>query len=208
VATGVETLRRGDPAALKPAVSRLRELIAAYGITHVVLGYPRHMDGRPSPRCEKTEAFAEKLKRNFKRLTVEFWDERLSTQAVSRVIDAARHIDEMAAVYILQGYLDYKNTRENEMDEKLIMCDDEGNEQAFDVLATKESNGIVYLLAAESDEGDEGDGDESEVLHFKSIATEGEEMVFELVEEDHEDFELVLELFEAVYDELDIIIEE
>jgi putative Holliday junction resolvase len=209
VATGVETLRRCDPAALRPNLERLRELIAEYGITHVIVGNPLHMDGTPSARSEKTAAFAEKLKRNFKRIETKLWDERLSTQAVARVIGSASHVDEMAAVYILQGYLDYINTRENEMDERIVMTDEDGSELSFDVLATKESGGVIYMLAVETapEGGDEAE-DEAEILHFKCIATEDEEMVFELVEDGHEDFQQVMDLFEAVYEELDIIIEE
>jgi putative Holliday junction resolvase len=206
VATGVETLRRSDPAAMKPTIARLRKLIAEYGITHVVLGYPRHMDGNVSTRCEKTEAFAERLKRNFKRINIDFWDERLSTQAVRKMIRNDNHIDEMAAVFILQGFLDYRNTEAFKMDEQIIMLDEDGNGQPFDILASKESNGTVYLLAVEAATDDSND--EAEIVHFKCIATEGDDMVFESVDDDHEDFEFVLALFEADYEALDIIIEE
>jgi putative Holliday junction resolvase len=206
VAVGVETIRRTDPLAMKPSVERLRVLVAAYDVTHIVLGYPKHMDGTPSARCEKTTAFAERLKRNFKRLTIDFWDERLSTQAVK---SHSNHIDEMAAVYILQGYLDFKNTktqRENKMDEQILMLDEDGNEQPFDILASKEKDGIVYLLAVET--SNDEDEEEDLIVHFKCIATEGDDMVFELIDEDHEEFESVMELFEADYEALDIIIEE
>jgi putative Holliday junction resolvase len=200
VATGVEALRRSDPLAMKPVMARLRELIKEYGITCVVLGFPKHMDGSLSARCEKTREFAERLKRNFKRLEIEFWDERLSTQAVKRFARNDSRTDEPAAIYILQGYLDFLNTRESDkMDEQLLMLDEDGNEQPFDILATKEHNGVVYLLAVEA-EGED-------IVHFKCIATEGEDMIFELVEDDHEDFELVMELFEADYTDLEVIIE-
>jgi len=215
VATGVETIRRSDPSVMKPVIARLRERIAEYGITHVVLGYPKHTDGKTSARCVKTEAFAERLRRNFKRLTIALWDERFSTQAVSRVMEGKRYaeyVDEMAAVYILQGYLDRKNNDNiqevRKMDEQLLMVDENGNEQPFDILASKESNGIVYLLAAEAPQGETGEEEESEIVHFKCIATEEDDMIFELVEDDHEDFELVLGLFEADYEELGIEIEE
>jgi len=208
VATGVETLRRSDPAAMKPAMHRLRALITEYGITHAVLGYPKHMDGTLSPRCEKTEDFARRLRRNFKRLTVEFWDERLSTRAVARVIGTPRHIDEMAAVYILQGYLDRKNNvraLEATMDDQIIMMSEDGTEQPFNILATKEKNETIYLLAAEAVNDT---AEVAEILHFKCIATEGDDMIFELVEQDHGDFPLVMELFKADYEALEIEIEE
>ena len=120
VATGLETIRRTQAEALRASVNRIRELIAAYGITHIVLGYPVHMDGEVSPRAEKTLAFRDKLKRNFKSIEIILWDERLSTQAVTRAFFDGNsgskkqretylsHVDEMAAVYILQGFLSSK----------------------------------------------------------------------------------------------------
>ncbi|MCL2363345.1 MAG: Holliday junction resolvase RuvX [Defluviitaleaceae bacterium] len=214
VATGVETLRRSDPAAMKPAIARLRELINHYGITHIVLGNPLHMDGNPSARSEKTFAFAERLARNFKRLTLEFWDERLSTHAVKRTLQHAQRVDEMAATFILQGFLDAKNntaqavTKENQMEnqaqhpEQLIMTDDDGTEYAFDILATREMNGILYLLAA-----DTSDEDEAEIIHFKNVASEGEDLIFEPVEEDSDEFDWMIELFAADYEALGVELE-
>ena len=97
------------------------------------------------------------------------------------------------------------------------MYDDEGNEQLFQVLASHESDGTLYLLAITglpADEEDDSDDDEdAEVLHFKCISTNGgaqdeDDMVFEIVDEEHEDFNKVLELFKADYEALEIIIEE
>ncbi|MCL2404732.1 MAG: Holliday junction resolvase RuvX [Defluviitaleaceae bacterium] len=118
VATGLETIRRNLPEALRPSINRLREIIAAYNITHIVLGHPLNMDGSLSPRAVMTGNFRDKLQRNFKSLEIVLWDERLSTQAVTRAFATNTthgskkrketynlHVDEMAAVYILQGYL-------------------------------------------------------------------------------------------------------
>jgi len=117
VATGLETIRRTQPEALRPSIDRIREIIKAYNITHIILGHPINMDGSLSLRAEKTQAFRDKLKRNFKSVEIILWDERLSTQAVTRAFFADAgggrkrqetynsHVDEMAAVYILQGYL-------------------------------------------------------------------------------------------------------
>jgi len=111
VAVGITTLTRKDEVALRPSLKALKDIIKEYGITNIVLGYPRHLDGRDSIRCEKTLAFKDKLNRYFKSMPVELWDERLSTRAVSRVFEGTHqrfknHVDEMAAVYILQGFLD------------------------------------------------------------------------------------------------------
>jgi len=120
VATGLETIRRTQPEMLRPSINRLGEIIKAYGITHIILGNPINMDGSQSPRADKTLAFRDKLKRNFKSKEIILWDERLSTQAVTRAFYTTKtgskkqhetyksHVDEMAAVYILQGYLNYK----------------------------------------------------------------------------------------------------
>ncbi|MCL2362914.1 MAG: Holliday junction resolvase RuvX [Defluviitaleaceae bacterium] len=119
VATGMTTLRRLDEAALRPNINSLREIIREYGITDIILGYPLNMDGSISVRAEKTLAFRDKLKRNFKSIDISLWDERLSTSAVTHAFNSGydskgskkrketyrAHVDEMAAVYILQGYL-------------------------------------------------------------------------------------------------------
>ncbi len=115
IALGVETVRREIPTAMRKSILRLGEIIKAYDVEEIVLGYPKNMDNSVSARCAATEEFKARLERNFKKLTVTLWDERLSTAAVSRGYegDAAeygRRVDEMAAVYILQGYLDYKNS--------------------------------------------------------------------------------------------------
>jgi putative Holliday junction resolvase len=113
VATGAETIRRKEPAALKPTIARLGELIKQYKITHIILGNPLHMDGKPSARSEKTLQFAQKLQRNFKRVTIVLWDERLSTQGVLRVLGERSHVDEMAAVWILESWLDSQRLSSN-----------------------------------------------------------------------------------------------
>jgi uncharacterized protein YrzB (UPF0473 family) len=135
------------------------------------------------------------------------WDERLSTQAVARSVSSNRYIDEMAAVYILQGYLDCLNTKKKgiDMEEQIIMLDEEGNEQPFNILSARDKDGTVYLLAAEETGNDD---DEAEIVHFKCVATEGEDMVFEIVDEGEEDFKEIMELFDDEYVRLGIEIEE
>jgi len=124
IATGLTTLTRDQEVALRPSINRLKELLTEYSITHIVLGNPINMDGSISLRAEKTLAFRDKLKRNFKSIEISLWDERLSTQAVTRAFYAdsnpkrvgkkqketyRTNVDEMAAVYILQGFLDARN---------------------------------------------------------------------------------------------------
>ena len=114
IASGVETVRRTSP---ERDFSRLGELIAQWDVEEIVLGYPKNMNGTIGERAKLTEVFAEELRNRFTGVTVVLWDERLSTVAAERVlIDAdlqrkkrRKVIDMMAAVVILQNYLDSKS---------------------------------------------------------------------------------------------------
>ena len=109
-AQGVETIRRTS---LENDFNRLRELISEYEVHELVVGMPKNMNGTKGERAEKTEEFVEKMKAVID-LPVIFWDERLSTVMAERQLiaaDVSRKkrkgvIDKMAAVVILQGYLD------------------------------------------------------------------------------------------------------
>ncbi len=110
IATPVETIARRK---FTQDAERLLAIIAAENIGVIVLGLPVNMDGSEGPRCQSTRSFA----RNFARLSsvpIVFWDERLSTAAVERMLiqaDASRAkraevIDKLAAAWILQAALD------------------------------------------------------------------------------------------------------
>lgn len=109
-AQGIETIRRTS---LENDFNRLRELISEYEVHELVVGMPKNMNGTKGDRTEKTEEFVEKMKAVID-LPVTFWDERLSTVMAERQLiaaDVSRKkrkgvIDKMAAVVILQGYLD------------------------------------------------------------------------------------------------------
>lgn len=109
-ATPLETIARTKFGA---DAARLLELAATHDVTGFVLGLPLNMDGSEGPRVQSVRAFA----RNLAPLTdlpLAFWDERLSTQAVTRTLleaDLSRArraelVDKLAAAYILQGILD------------------------------------------------------------------------------------------------------
>lgn len=114
-AQGIEIIRRKDENNLKACIIRIGEIITEYNIEKIVLGYPKNMNNTIGERCEKTEAFKIRLEKKFK-IEVVLWDERLSTVAAERGLleaDLSRKkrkqvIDKMAAVFILQGYLDSK----------------------------------------------------------------------------------------------------
>lgn len=116
-AQGVEIIRRENPAEYKKSLRRLGELIEEYHAESIVLGYPKNLDNSEGERCEKTKAFCERLKNRFPKTEVVLWDERFSTVAAERALREAnlshgqrkRVIDKMAAVHILQGYLDSRS---------------------------------------------------------------------------------------------------
>ncbi|HMO28498.1 Holliday junction resolvase RuvX [Enterovirga sp.] len=110
LASPLETLPR---AKFTADAERIAALVARLGIGGFVIGLPLNMDGSEGPRAQATRAFARNLRRVIP-LPAAFWDERLSTAAVTRSLidqDASRArraavVDRMAAAYILQGALD------------------------------------------------------------------------------------------------------
>lgn len=113
VAQGLEIIRREKPSKLRKTMARIDEIIAEYQVGRIVLGYPKNMNGTEGVRCEETQAFKTMLE-NRTQLEVVLWDERLSTVAADKVMmetgirreHRKDYVDEMAAMYILQGYLD------------------------------------------------------------------------------------------------------
>jgi putative Holliday junction resolvase len=109
-ATPLETIRRQKFTA---DAQRLTQLIAENNAVGIVLGLPLNMDGSEGPRVQSTRAFARSLAQ-LVTIPIVFWDERLSTSAVTRtLIEAdvrrdrrAEVVDKLAASYILQGALE------------------------------------------------------------------------------------------------------
>jgi putative Holliday junction resolvase len=114
-AQGIEIIRREEENNLKKSIARLKEICDEYGVESIVLGYPKNMNNTEGERVEKTRVFKKRIEKELK-LPVELWDERLSTVGAERILleaDVSRAkrkkvIDKMAAVFILQGYLDSK----------------------------------------------------------------------------------------------------
>ncbi len=110
-AQGVETIHRKT---MEDDLKRLGELMAQYETHSLVSGLPKNMDGTEGERCEIVKEFMAKVKETYPEAEITFWDERLSTVAATRSLieaDVSRRkrkkvIDKMAAVFILQGYLD------------------------------------------------------------------------------------------------------
>ena len=111
-AQGVEIVRRKSENKPRQTLARITELVREYDVEELVLGYPKNMNGTEGERCEKTKEFKELLEKRTG-LPVMLWDERLTTVAADRSMMEAglgRHerkeyVDEIAAVFILQGYM-------------------------------------------------------------------------------------------------------
>lgn len=109
-ATPLETIRRTK---FTTDAERLAQLVAENGVVGIVLGLPLNMDGTEGPRAQSTRAFARNLAGRLD-LPIVFWDERLSTSAVTRMLISdnvrrdrrAQVVDKLAASYILQGALE------------------------------------------------------------------------------------------------------
>lgn len=112
-AQGVEVIRRKQENKLRQTLARIEELIKEYQINKIVLGYPKHLNNTIGERAVKSEEFADRLRQRTG-LEVILWDERLTTVAAHQVLsqtkmdyeEKAKVVDKLAAVLILQGYLD------------------------------------------------------------------------------------------------------
>ncbi len=112
-AQGLETIVRKEENKLRRTLARIEELVREYGAEKIVLGFPLNMNDTIGPRAEKTLAFKEMLERRTG-LPVILQDERLTTVEVEEVLIEAgvrrehrkQYVDKLAAVLILQGYLD------------------------------------------------------------------------------------------------------
>ena len=112
-AQGKEIIRRERPDKLRQTLARIEQLIQENEVDKIVLGYPKNMDDSEGERVAKTKEFKEMLERR-SGLEVVLWDERLTTVAADKYMIEAGirrekrkdYVDEIAAVFILQGYLD------------------------------------------------------------------------------------------------------
>lgn len=109
----VEVIKRKSETKLRQTLARLEEIIAEYEVDKIVLGYPKNMNNTLGERVERTEEFKEKLEKRTG-LEVVLWDERLTTISAMEVLkeggvrreNRKAYVDKIAAVFILQGYLD------------------------------------------------------------------------------------------------------
>lgn len=112
-AQAVETIHRKSENKLRQTLARIEELVKEYEVDRLVLGFPKHMNNTIGERAEKSLELKEMLERRTG-LPVIMWDERLTTVEAERTLieskvrreDRKKYIDKIAAVFILQGYLD------------------------------------------------------------------------------------------------------
>lgn len=113
-AQGLETITRKEENKLRKTLARIEEIIKEYNVTKIVVGLPKNMNNTIGERAEACKEFAARLEQRTG-IEVVMWDERLSTVSANNVLieSGVRReqrkavIDKIAAVFILQGYLDY-----------------------------------------------------------------------------------------------------
>jgi putative Holliday junction resolvase len=115
-AQGVEIIRREQENKLRKTLARIEELVKEYEVEEIVLGLPKNMNNSIGERAEKTLEFKAMLERRIG-LNVVMWDERLTTVAADKTMMEAgvrrenrkKYVDQIAATFILQGYLDSRD---------------------------------------------------------------------------------------------------
>ena len=112
-AQSVETIWRKQENKLRQTLASIEELVSEYQVETIVLGYPKNMNNTIGERALKSLEFREMLERRTG-LPVVMWDERLTTIEANRTLmesgvrreNRKEHLDQLAAIFILQGYLD------------------------------------------------------------------------------------------------------
>ena len=112
-AQGIETIVRKEENKLRQTLARIEALVKEYEVEKIVLGFPKNMNNTIGERAEKTLELKAMLERRIG-IPVIMWDERLTTVEAERTLiesnvrreERKKYIDKIAAVFILQGYLD------------------------------------------------------------------------------------------------------
>lgn len=112
-AQGVETIERKSENKLRQTLARIETLVRGYEVEKIVLGFPKHMNNDIGERAKKSLEFKEMLERRTN-LPVIMQDERMTTVEAERTLiesnvrreNRKKYVDKIAAVFILQGYLD------------------------------------------------------------------------------------------------------
>ena len=209
-AQGVEIIRRKSENKMRQTLARIEELIAQYQVEEIVLGLPKNMNNTLGDRAEKSLELKETLERRTG-LPVVMWDERLTTVSANRVLmetgvrreNRKEHVDEIAAVFILQGYLDYPANRMKKQDGRMIMdkikfVTDEGETVEFYVEEQTRVNGTDYLLVTDSMD------DEANAYILKDSSEETDPEADYVMVEDDVELEAMSKVFSQMMDDVDI----
>ncbi len=113
-AQGLEIIRRDSENKIRKTYARIEEIVKEYEVEKIVLGLPKNMNGTEGDRVEKTKEFKEAIERRTG-LEVVLWDERLTTVSADKIMmesnirreNRKEFVDEIAAMIILQNYLEY-----------------------------------------------------------------------------------------------------
>lgn len=112
-AQGIETIERKEENKLRKTLARIEELVKEYEVEKIVLGFPKNMNNTIGERAEKSLELKAMLERRIG-IPVILWDERLTTVEAERTLiesnvrreNRKKYVDKIAAIFILQGYLD------------------------------------------------------------------------------------------------------
>ena len=216
IARGLVTVSRKNPVDLSESLKAIADIVDEYQIKTIVLGYPKNMDNSEGLLCEKVKTFKAKLERALPEIFVDLYDERLTTARAGQIFNEVglakskrkQNVDKMAAVIILQDYLDLsnKNNMANNFKEKsmefdenvnenfdldgeeieletIVMTDEDGNEVEYVVIDefTHEETSYLIMIKAEHAEADD---DEAEAAIFKQVEALEDEFVYEEIDED------------------------
>lgn len=117
-AQAIETIQRKEENKLRKTLARIEELAKEYEVDRIVLGFPKNMNNTIGDRANKSLELKAMLERRTG-LSVVMWDERLTTVEAERTLmesnvrreNRKKYVDQIAAVFILQGYLDLQNMK-------------------------------------------------------------------------------------------------
>ena len=191
-AQGIETININEQ--IKDfKIKRIKELVNEYNVGKIIVGLPKNMDNSIGFRGEATLYFVEVLKKKIKSVEIILQDERLTTMGAERVLLEANVsrkkrknvIDKMAAVLILQTYLD--NT--------LSTLEGEEKEYRKILEFTNPTNNNLYYIFAEEETIDE---DEISIFPMVCVEEDDERIRFEPVETD-EEYDMISEVLDTFY---------
>ena len=223
------TIVRKNPIDLMASIAAITDIVKEHDVRTIVLGYPKNMNNTEGENCKKVLSFKVKLEAALPSVTIELFDERLTTSRAVQIFSEVdlrgtkrkENVDKLAAAIILQDYLDLKTRNTNkeknmDFDEK----DFDDFESGFDVdeeemetiiMTDEDGNEVEFMVIDEfmhnmtnyliMVKAEDADEDEAEAAIFKQIGDDEEEFVYEEInEEEYNDLEDMLKARMAEFD--------